>query len=140
MTSTMSADAVRARNVATTRTFYRLQEAMDFDAWLDLWAQDAGQAIPYAPAGFPTSVHGKENLASLYRPLFEGFAAIHIQDLRIDPLADPNRVLVQWHTHAPLVNGDLYENDLVGVFEFGDDGGITHLTEYLNPQKVNIHP
>ncbi|WP_158674726.1 nuclear transport factor 2 family protein [Streptomyces hoynatensis] len=139
MTST-NQDDIRARNVRTVRTFYRLQEAMDFERWLELWAEEAGQDIPYAPEGFPTTVRGKANLEGLYRPLFEGFAEIHIQDLRVDPLNDPNRVLVRWHTHGPLKNGGLYENDLVGVFEFGEDGRITHLTEYLNPQKVNIHP
>lgn len=139
MTSTTE-DEVRARNMRTVRTFYELQEAGDFERWMELWADDAGQDIPYAPEGFPTQVRGKADLYRLYRPLFEGFAEIRIQDLRIDPLADPDRVLVRWHTHGPLKNGGLYENDLVGVFEFGEDGSISHLTEYLNPQKVNIQP
>jgi len=140
MTGILGAEDIRARNVGTVGEFYRLQEAMDFEAWMQLWAEDAGQDIPFAPSGFPTAVRGRTDLEQLYRPLFEGFAAIHIQQLRIDPLADPNRVLVRWHTHAPLKNGDLYENDLVAIFEFGPDGRITQLTEYLNPQNVNIRP
>lgn len=140
MTGTFTADDIRARNVRTAETFYQLQEAMDFERWLELWHDDAGQAIPFAPPGFPDSVQGKENLAALYRPLFEGFAAIHIRDLRIEPLADPDRVLVRWHTHAPLRDGGLYENDLVGLFAFAADGRIAHLTEYLNPLNVNIAP
>jgi ketosteroid isomerase-like protein len=140
MTDTTSAEDLRSRNVRTVHTFYRLQEAMDFQRWLDLWAEDAGQDIPYAPEGFPTAVRGKENLDRLYRPLFEGFAEIHIQNLRVDPLDDPNRVLVRWRTHGPLVSGGLYENDLLGIFEFDAEGRIAHLTEYLNPQKVNIRP
>jgi ketosteroid isomerase-like protein len=135
-----SDEDVRARNVLAVRTFFRLQESMDFEHWLELWAQDAGQDIPYAPEGFPSRARGKASLDALYRPLFEGFAEIHIRDLRIDPLADPGRVLVRWHTHAPLKSGDVYENDLVAVFEFGADGRIAHLTEYFNPQKINIQP
>lgn len=133
-------DDVRARNVRAVQTFYRLQESMDFEHWLELWADDAGQDIPYAPPGFPSQARGKEALDALYRPLFEGFAEIRIQDLRIEPLADPGRLLVRWHTYGPLKNGDLYENDLVAVFEFGADGRIAHLTEYFNPLKINIQP
>lgn len=137
---TTTEEEVRARNVRTVRTFYELQQAMDFERWMQLWADDGGQDIPYAPEGFPSQVRGKPALEQLYRPLFEGFAEIRIQDLHVDPLEDPHRVLVRWHTHGPLRNGGLYENDLVGIFEFGDDGRISHLTEYLNPQKVNIQP
>lgn len=138
--SSTNEETVRARNVAAVRTFYRLQEAMDFERWLELWADDAGQDIPYAPEGFPSQARGKKALDTLYRPLFEGFAAINIQDLRIDPLADPDQVLVRWHTHGPLKNGDVYENDLVAVFAFAADGRIAHLTEYFNPLKINIQP
>lgn len=138
--SSTNEEAVRARNVAAVRTFYRLQEAMDFERWLDLWAEDAGQDIPFAPEGFPTGAEGKQALDALYRPLFEGFASIDIRDLRIDPLADPDRVLVRWHTHGPLKNGDVYENDLVAVFRFAADGRIARLTEYFNPLKINIQP
>ena len=138
--SSTNDSAVRARNVAAVRTFYRLQEAMDFEGWLELWADDAGQDIPYAPPGFPSQARGKPALDALYRPLFEGFAEIRIQDLRVEPLAAPERVLVRWHTHGPLKNGEVYDNDLVAVFEFAADGRIAHLTEYFNPLKINIQP
>jgi ketosteroid isomerase-like protein len=131
-------DERRARNAETMRTWFRLQESHDLDAWLELWADDGTQSIPYAPPGFPRSISGKAQLSELYRSLFKGFVKVNIQDLVIDPLHDPDRVLVRWHTYAPLVNGDIYENDLIGVFEFDADGRVRHLTEYLDPSRINI--
>lgn len=138
MTAVLTDAERRQRNAETIRTAYRLQEAHDLESWLALWADDATQEVPYAPEGFPKEISGKSNFAEIYGNLFKGFAAIHIQQLRIDPLLDPNRFLVRWHTYAPLVNGGLYENDLVGVYEFAGDGKIHRLTEYLNPLKINI--
>ncbi|GAB7044730.1 MULTISPECIES: nuclear transport factor 2 family protein [Catenuloplanes] len=134
----MHDDDRRRRNAETMRTWFRLQQEMNLDAWLELWAEDASQSIPYAPAGLPRAITGKRTLTELYRSLFTNFKEINIRDLVIDPLHDPDRVLVRWHTHAPLTNGETYENDLIGVFEFDADGRIRHLTEYLDPTRVNI--
>jgi ketosteroid isomerase-like protein len=138
MTAVLTDAQRRERNTETIRTAYRLQEAHDLESWLALWADDATQEVPYAPPGFPREIVGKDSFAEIYGNLFKGFTAIHIQRLRIDPLLDPDRFLVRWHTHAPLVNGGLYENDLVGVYEFAEDGRIRRLTEYLNPLNINI--
>jgi ketosteroid isomerase-like protein len=134
----MTDDERRRRNTETMRTWFRLQEAQDLEGWLRLWADDASQSIPYAPAGLPRQITGKQALTELYTALFQGFKEINIQDLLIDPLHDPDRVLVRWHTYAPLTNGEIYENDLIGIFEFNAEGRVRHLVEYLNPTRVNI--
>lgn len=128
----------RARNIATMRTWFSLQEKKDLEGWFALWADEPEQAVPFAPASLPRVISGKETLTGLYRSLFEGFAEIRIRDLRISALDDPDRVLVQWHTVAPLRNGNVYENELIGVFEFNDDGKVQKLTEYLDPTRVNF--
>lgn len=123
----------RTRNVATVQQYFRLQEAQDLDTWITLWAENGAQAIPYAPAGFPEMVAGRDRLEGIYRGLFAGYAELSIRDLRIDPQQDPNRVLARWHTHAELTGGGTYDNDLIGLFEFDDDGKLNLLTEYFNP-------
>lgn len=132
-----SVDQRRARNVATVRAYYSLQEAMDLDRWLDLWADDGAQSIPYAPDGFPTLVSGKAELRRIYRDLFAGFRSLEIVDLAVDRLLDPDQVLTRWHTRADLVTGGRYDNDLVGLFQFNPDGTISHFTEYFNPTRFN---
>jgi ketosteroid isomerase-like protein len=127
------AEDARARNVAAVQTYFRLQQARDLDTWITLWAEDGAQSIPYAPEGFPKLVAGRHELEQIYRDLFAGYAALTIQDLRIDPLHDPKRVLARWHTRAELTAGGTYDNDLIGVFEFDDDGTLRLLTEYFDP-------
>jgi hypothetical protein len=39
-----TADEVRARNVATVQTYFRLQQEKDLGAWIALWAAAAGGA------------------------------------------------------------------------------------------------
>jgi NAD(P)-dependent dehydrogenase (short-subunit alcohol dehydrogenase family)/ketosteroid isomerase-like protein len=122
-----------ARNLATVHTYFRLQEARDLDSWIALWADDGAQAIPYAPDDFPKLVVGRTRLNEIYRSLFAGYAKLAIVDRRIDALRDPNRVLARWHTHAELSDGTTYDNDLIGLFEFDDDGKLRLLTEYFDP-------
>jgi uncharacterized protein len=124
---------VRARNVDTVRTYFRLQREQDLDTWITLWADEGAQAIPYAPAGFPTLISGRDELERTYRQLFDGYAALDIHDLRIDAAHDPRRVLARWHTHANLTAGGAYDNELIGLFEFDDAGRIRFLTEYFDP-------
>jgi uncharacterized protein len=131
----LSGEERRTRNVATVRTYYSLQEAMDLDSWLDLWADDGAQSIPYAPDGFPPLLSGKAELRRIYEDLFAGFSRLEILDLTVDPLLDPDRVLARWHTRADLVAGGHYDNDLIGLFELRPDGTIGHFTEYFNPSR-----
>ena len=128
-----AAEDVRARNVATVQTYFRLQQEKDLDSWITLWAEDGAQAIPYAPEGFPHLVEGRSRLEGIYRDLLAGYATLSIRELRIDPLHDPTRVLARWHTHTDLVVGGTYDNDLIGLFEFDDLGAIRLLTEYFDP-------
>lgn len=123
----------RTRNLATVRTYFRLQQEQDLDTWIGLWADDGAQAIPYAPDGFPKLVTGRTQLYDIYRDLLAGYDKLTISDLRIDAMHDPNQVLARWHTHADLVTGGTYDNDLIGVFEFDDEGTLRLLTEYFDP-------
>jgi ketosteroid isomerase-like protein len=126
-------DETRTRNVKTVHTYFDLQRRKDLDSWLELWAEDGSQAIPYAPGDFPKRVDGRNNLAKIYRDLFAGYATLEIRDLRVDGLDDPTRVLARWHTHADLVAGGVYDNELIGLFEFDDHGKLRLLTEYFDP-------
>ena len=128
-----SAHDVRARNVSTVHTYFRLQQEQDLDTWISLWAEDGEQVIPYAPAAFPKLVAGRSSLDEIYRGLFAGYARLAILDLQVDALHDSGRVLARWHTHADLTYGGTYDNDLIGLFEFNDDGTLRRLTEYFDP-------
>jgi uncharacterized protein len=135
ITTALADEQRRDRNIATVHTYYRLQQDKDLDTWLQLWADDGAQSIPYAPGEFPKLVTGKAELERIYRNLFAGFGRLLILNLTVDPLLDPNRVLARWHTRAELINGGEYNNELIGLFEFNPDGTIGHFTEYFDPTQ-----
>lgn len=126
------ADARRERNVAAVREYFRLQSEPDLDAWIQLWAPEGRQLIPFAPYDFPKAVEGRDALDKVYRELYAGYRTIEV-DVTVHPLVDPDMVLAQWHTHAELVAGGAYANELIGLFRFREDGKLAELTEYFNP-------
>jgi ketosteroid isomerase-like protein len=125
-------DARRDRNAATVRKYFRLQGEPDLDAWIQLWAHDGRQLIPFAPYDFPKAIEGRQALDRVYRELYSGYRTIEI-DATVEPMLDPDTVLARWHTHAQLVSGGTYSNELIGVFVFGSDGKLCELTEYFDP-------
>jgi ketosteroid isomerase-like protein len=129
---TTDLDARRDRNAATVREYFRLQGEPDLDAWIQLWAPDGRQLIPFAPYDFPKAIEGRQALDRVYRELYSGYRTIEI-DATVEPMLDPDTVLARWHTHAQLVSGGTYSNELIGVFVFGSDGQLCELTEYFDP-------
>jgi ketosteroid isomerase-like protein len=125
-------DARRDRNAATVREYFRLQGEPDLDAWIQLWAPDGRQLIPFAPYDFPKAIEGRQALDRVYRELYSGYRTIEI-DATVEPMLDPDTVLARWHAHAQLVSGGTYSNELIGVFVFGSDGQLRELTEYFDP-------
>jgi ketosteroid isomerase-like protein len=129
---TTDVDARRDRNVATVREYFRLQGEPDLDAWIRLWAPDGRQLIPFAPYDFPKAIEGRQALERIYRELYAGYRTIEV-DATVERMLDPDTVLARWHTHAELVSGGRYSNELIGVFRFGPDGKLCELTEYFDP-------
>jgi ketosteroid isomerase-like protein len=125
-------DARRERNVATVHDYFRLQDERDLDAWIQLWAPDCRQLIPFAPYDFPRAVEGREQLERVQRELHAGYRTVEV-DATVHPLVDPDLVLACWHTHAELVTGGSYTNEVIGLFCFDADGRLAELTEYFNP-------
>jgi hypothetical protein len=42
-------------------------------------------------------------------------------------------VLARWHPHAEFTAGGIYDNEVIGLFEFDGDGKIRLFTEYFDP-------
>lgn len=49
--------------------------------------------------------------------------------------AEGNRVCVQWSDRAETSGGRIYQNKGLSLFEFNDEGKITHYYEYLDPDN-----
>jgi uncharacterized protein len=125
-------DTVRDRNVATVWEYFRLQNERDLDGWLELWAPDGRQVIPFAPYDFPHAVEGRTELERVYSKLYAKYRSLEV-DATIYPMFEPNDVVAQWYTRAELVTGGIYASEVMGMFRFADDGKILEVTEYFNP-------
>ncbi|WP_165953964.1 nuclear transport factor 2 family protein [Streptomyces sp. 8K308] len=128
-----SADARRARNIDALRTYFRLLEEGDIDSWIELWAPDCTQAVPYATGELPKSLSGQPEIHTLYRNIAAGFSRLRYLLIEFQPLADPDVIFARWRPRCELVGGGVYVNESVGIFEFDTEGRIRHFTEYFNP-------
>ncbi|MEO6090165.1 MAG: nuclear transport factor 2 family protein [Umezawaea sp.] len=121
------------RHVDTMRHYFELLENKDIDGWLDLWAEDGVQFIPYATGNLPDAVRGKAELGKLYREIIHSYSRLRYTALEIHAVDGADRVFARWHPVGELVAGGEYENDSVGLFDFDEDGKIVSYTEWFNP-------
>jgi len=121
----------------TARAFFRLLSAKDITAWADLWHPDAVISVPYPPAGFPSEIRGKAEIASGFHSLFANFATFGAHLTGVYPAADSDAVCVEYRNVAVLHDGTEYTNDNIAVFRF-QDGLITEYHDYFDPRRFQV--
>jgi ketosteroid isomerase-like protein len=99
-----------------------------------IWADDAVQEMPYAPAGFPSRVVGKEALVKQYAgwPQNAGKAKF-THGIRFYPTQNPQIVAVEFHGVSEIIaTGRVYDQRYFGLFHV-EGGKITLFREYFDP-------
>jgi ketosteroid isomerase-like protein/fermentation-respiration switch protein FrsA (DUF1100 family) len=124
--------------VEGVREFFCALEAMDIPRFLELWAEDAVQEMPYAPGSFPRRLTGKAAIAAQYGPLPAAFTGMKFMLRRVVATAEPGVVLAEWDGAIGLKAGGRYDNRYVGLFRFNAAGKLAHFTEYFDPYTL-IH-
>jgi hypothetical protein len=76
--------------------FFAALEAMDIPRFVDLWAEDGAQDMPFAPGDFPKRLEGRAAIARQYGPLPSAFTGMKFPISRITPGADGRTVTVQY--------------------------------------------
>ncbi len=113
--------------------FFSALEAMDIPRFVELWAEDGVQEMPFAPGEFPTRLEGRAAIARQYGPLPSAFASMKFPIARVTPGADGRTVTVEYSGSIELKSGGRYDNSYVGIFTFNDAGKIQHFAEYFDP-------
>ncbi|MEU4745854.1 nuclear transport factor 2 family protein [Actinosynnema sp. NPDC023658] len=126
----------RTRNVATLERYFDRLAALDIGSWIELWAPDCVQVMPFAAGPVPDRVEGRDQVRELYQGMADGYAELSFADLEILPLEDPDKVVARWRPQGRMTDGRPYENENVALFEFDGDGRIVRFTEYFNPVVV----
>ncbi len=123
----------RTRNTELAQAYLHLMKEQKWDAWIDLWIDDAVLEFPFAPAGGKSRLVGKTDILGYMRAVSGRIEVLGVKELRIHPMLDPEQLLVELQiegripsTHAP------YDQRYVTLFTF-KDGHLAHYREYWNP-------
>ncbi|MUG98722.1 hypothetical protein F7734_43105 [Scytonema sp. UIC 10036] len=127
------AEPIRQKNEQTIRTYFQLLSQKRMNEWLQLWADDGVQDMPYSPAGFPKRVEGKAAVAKHYSSLPTSVGRMVFPDLKIYPTTDPNTFFVEFRGEIEvLATKKPYNNTYGGLFKFRD-GKVILFREYYDP-------
>jgi len=126
--------AEQQRNLETAGRFLDLLEAEDIESFLDLWADETRQDMPYPPTGFPGSLADKQRIAEQYRALPQTYDYMRYTDREFFTTHDPRVIFVRFHGDLKLKGQDKkYDNDYLNIFVFDVDGRIVRDIEHFNP-------
>ncbi|MFF8833138.1 nuclear transport factor 2 family protein [Streptomyces sp. NPDC015131] len=111
----------------------RLLLDKDIPAWTALWAEDGVMRFPFAPAGRPRRLEGREAIAAYMRPYPDHIDLHDFPDLRIHRTTDPGTIVAEMRGVGRLVkSGAPFDMTYVAVVTV-EDGRITEYRDYWNP-------
>ncbi len=130
--SNNSETMLRETNKKIVREYLRLMEAMDINAWTELWTENGVLEIPFPTQGLPNYVVGKTVLYKLCNQILDMFVSIEFSISNIQALEDPEWVLAEYTGEIPIKTGGYYNNRYCTLFHIRADK-ILLVREYFNP-------
>jgi ketosteroid isomerase-like protein len=86
------------------------------------------------PAGFGSTISGKEAIVDAFRALFRNFDTFDARISAIYPASDSDAVCVEYAVRAKLTSGVEYTNTNIAVFRF-EEGLISAYHDYFDPRR-----
>src|SRR5919112_2851007 len=77
------------RNVGVVEEFFARLETIDVEGFVELWAEDGVQEMPFAPEGFPSRLNGKEDVRRQYGGMPQAYTRMKFPGRAIRPMLDP---------------------------------------------------
>lgn len=111
----------------------RLTAAGRVDEWLDLFTPDGVLEFPFAPAGVPPRLQGRDALSAHMTHFPENFD-VEFVDLVFHETTDPFRAIAEFRSIGRAVpTGKPYEQTCISVVYTDESGKITRYLDYWNP-------
>jgi ketosteroid isomerase-like protein len=111
----------------------RLVSSGRIGEWIDLFAPDGVLEFPYAPAGVPRRLEGRDALLA-YMTHFPDTFDVRFVDLVFHETADPSTAVAEFRsTGRAVATGKPYEQTCISVVHTDDTGRITRYVDYWNP-------
>ena len=125
---------VRAeRSMGIVEEFFARLEEIAVEGFVELWAEDGVQEMPFAPEGFPSRLEGKEAVRRQYGGMPQAYTRMKFPGRTLRPMLDPEWVVAEYRGEIDLSSGGAYNNCYVGIFR-GVDGKVVRFTEYFDPR------
>ncbi|HEY9844969.1 MAG TPA: nuclear transport factor 2 family protein [Candidatus Caenarcaniphilales bacterium] len=128
--------ATRERNQQGVKDFLALLKAKDFDKWIELWADDGIQEMPYAPPGLPAPIEVKTAIQRYSKGLPKAGSRMSCPDLTIYPRLDPDGVLAEYRGEIDIAATNRASNNRYCAL-FHLHNGQALFKEYFNPTLLN---
>ncbi len=126
-------DEIRVRTLQLVGAYQTLMARGDWDAWIDLWAEDGVLEFPFAPAGRQPIYCGRPEILGYMKAAAGRIAIDAVARARVFPMHDPAvavaEVAIKGHV---LPGGAPYDQSYVLFFETSD-GKLARYREYWNP-------
>lgn len=108
-------------------------KAKDMRGWTDLCAPDVVAEFPFAPAGLPNRIEGRDALYEYLKGYPDVIDVQSMPTMRIFATDDPNVAVADWSVSGKvLTNGNPYEMSYATFATFRD-GQLVKYREYWNP-------
>jgi steroid Delta-isomerase len=112
------------------KTYFATIRAMDEQAWVDTFAEDA---ISHDPVGAPPIV-GHQKLAEFFQSIAGAFREVALTEQEV--FVSGNGAAVKWIGEGVSKQGKQVNFEGIDVFEINADGKIQTLRAYWNPAEM----
>ena len=126
---------MRDANREIVKKYFDLLQSMQIDAWIQLWAPNGVNLMPFAVPGTPDRLEGREVIYGQFKGIPQRFTRMRLLDLQILDMADPSLFFVTFRSDIQLVTGKEYKNTYCGLFRI-EGGQVVEFREYFNPLVV----
>ena len=124
-------------NEERVREIFVLIDAMDIDALIEYFAEDAVMELPFAPGQMPKEYVGKAAAYEFQSSVRHAFSNFSMTLDAVHETTDPNVVIAEHHADGVVIaNGRRYDNRYITIFTFNDDGKIAKWREYYDAGVV----
>ena len=115
-------------------TFLGHLGSLNIDGVASLFADDIIQKVPFAPAGTPEVITGKEAVTRNFAALPMVFKSMKYSQIEIVETSDDNFAVAFAHADAVLPNDAPYAQNYVFYVRLNAEGKISEYREYMNTQ------
>ncbi|GAA1643265.1 nuclear transport factor 2 family protein [Actinoplanes couchii] len=111
----------------------RLVSSGQIDEWISLYATDGRIEFPFAPAGVPTEVQGREALIAHMRGFPQTFD-LKFVDVKFIETTDQRTAVAEYRSEGNAVStGKPYHQTVISVIHLDEAGLVERFVDYWNP-------